>query len=147
MARLDWHQREQLLLEAIRDREDDNASLQNEALEQATGLPAEDVALGLQALLDGRFITGTDMRGMNGPGAHMFGARLAPEGRVRVKQWPGTDAAAALLDAIDHALDHTDDTEQQGKLRRLRTGVTGLTEKVVTELAIAYAKRVSNLDA
>ncbi len=60
MARLPWDDREQLLLEAIRDLEDDDAQLRNPALQQMTGLSAGDVGRGLQALLDGGFISGSD---------------------------------------------------------------------------------------
>lgn len=147
MARLAWHEREQLILEAIRDLEDESSGqLQNAPIIKATGLPERDVALGLEALLDGGYVLGRDMEGLNGPGANIFGARLAPAGRVKVKQWPGEDAADALLAVLDDALDRTEDPEQRQALEQAKTGLRGLAGKVLTEIAVGYAKRVSGLE-
>ncbi len=150
MARLTWHQREQLLLEAIRDLEDELlGQLQNMHLTEHTGLGATDVALGLQALLDGDFIAGGDISSAEDPpgSAQLLGIRLRPAGRVHVRQWPGDDAAAALLEVLDDAIERTDDPEQRGALEQTRRGLKGLAGKVLTEVAVGYAKRVSGLDA
>lgn len=94
MARLLWDEREQLILEAIRDMEDDDPDLQNGAIEEATGLSEKDVGLGLQALIDDDYIAGSDGRGYaEAVGAYVIGARLAPKGRRHVKQWPSRRCA------------------------------------------------------
>ncbi len=149
MARLAWHEREQLLLEAIRDLEDEHpGNLHNQHLTEPTGLTADDVALGLQALLDGKLIAGTDASDYDSlpGGAHLHGIRLAPAGRVKVRQWPGEDAAAALLEALDDAIDRTDDPEQRTALEQTRRGLGAVAKKVLTEIAVGYGKRISGLD-
>lgn len=142
MARLDWFQREQLILEAIRDLEDEHPmQLQNQHIEAATGLSADDVGLGLAALLEGDYVLGNDYGGLRGVGADLFGARLAPRGRVHVKQWPAEDAQQALLDAVDDALAQTDDPEEQAAGEKVKAGLRGLGTKVLNELALSYARR------
>lgn len=150
MARLAWHEREQLILEAIRDMEDEaDGRLQNDALLQPTGLTDADVALGLQALLDGQFITAGDMSSAEDPvgRARLLGIRLAPAGRVKVRQWPDEAAAGALLEALDDVIAGTEDPEQRNLLEQTKRGARGLAGRVLNELAVSYAKRVSGLDA
>lgn len=117
-------------------------------LQEATGLPTGDVGRGIQAVHDGGFVTGSGDRDMGTPPGvlQLHGIRLAPAGRVRVKQWPGEDSAAALLEVLDEMAERTDDPNQQSALRQTRTTLRGLPQKVLTELAIGYAKRVSGLD-
>lgn len=149
MARLPWHEREQLLLEAIRDLEDDSEGrLENLHLPEPTGLDPRDVSLGLRALQDGEFITGMEAGTYEDTpgGAYLFGIRLAPAGRVKVRQWPGEDAAAALLEVLDVAIERTEDPEQRSALEQTRRGARGLAGRVLNEIAIGYAKRVSGLD-
>ncbi len=145
MARRGWIEREQPLLEAVRDLEDGGA-VQNAALAEHSGLSDGDVALGLQALMEGGYVTGMEMKGLSGPGTHLFGARLLPAGRIKVGQWPGDDAAAALLAVLDEVLATTQDPEVTSHLQQARAGLRGLTQKVLTEVAVGYAKRVSGLD-
>lgn len=147
MANLAWHEREQLLLEAIRDLEDDaQGQLQNGPIAARSGLSDLDTALGLEALLDGGFILGQAMAGLNGPGVDILGARLAPAGRVKVRQWPGGDAAQALLEVLDEAFERTDDPEQKSAIDKARGGLRGLAGKVMTEIAVGYGKRLSGLE-
>jgi len=149
MAHLNWDQREQLLLAAICDLEDEEHDLGNARLVEVSGLSDGDVSRGLQALLDGHLVIGIDAADYDtAPGqAELMSIRLAPAGRRHVRQWPTeADAREALLAVLDDALARTDDPEQQTAIEQTKRGVRGLAGKVVTEVAVALAKRASGLD-
>lgn len=148
VARLTWDEREQLILEAIRDLEDDDPDLQNGVIEQATGLSEKDVGLGLQALIDDDYIAGSDGQTFaEAVGAYVVGARLAPKARRHLRQWPNPeDARDALLQVLDDALERTEDPEEQTALEQAKRGIRSLTGKVITELSVALIKRASGLE-
>ena len=148
MARLAWDEREQPLLEAIKELEDDTAGgLENGHIGEASQLSDGDVALGLQALLDGGFITGDVVDSLDGgSGVYLLNTRLSPPGRVKVRQWHGDDAAAAFLASLDEAFERSDDPEERKSIDRVRQGARGLAGKVITEIAVAYGKRIARLE-
>ncbi len=63
-----------------------------------------------------------------------------------MRQWPGEDSAVALLDVLDDILARTGDPEEQTALQQTRTGLRGLPQKLLTDVAVGYAKRLSGLD-
>lgn len=111
-------------------------------------MDAADVGRGLLALLDCGFIDGTDCSDYGTPqGQIELGAiRLAPRGRVHVKQWPGDDAAGALLGVLDDLLASSGDPEEQSALKAVKGGLRGLPSRLLTEIAVGYAKRLSGLE-
>ena len=147
MSRLDWSQREQLILEAIRDLEDEHVDeVQNMHIEEATGLDEADVGLGLQTLMDDDYVRGTTYGG-NTPGVDVKRRPPRPEGEAAAEAVAEPqDARDALLQALDDALERTDDPEQRSAIEQTKRGVLALAGKVTTELAIALAKRASGLD-
>jgi len=95
--------------------------------------------VGVQGLVEGGYLTGTDSDDASVPYEGFFNLRLTPEGRRRVGQWP-TDPAEAFLAALDRRIDAETDDEARSRLQRARTALGGLAREVLAEVLVAAGK-------
>lgn len=118
-----WETREEPILQAIRQIEEDEGRYVRDRGELAERIDLDErtVALGLQALQDEHFIAGADAATFGGgPGADLTEIRLLGRGRRAAGQWPPEEAVAALHRAIEVQLAQTEDEDEQRTLRRFR---------------------------
>jgi hypothetical protein len=98
MAERSWDELERPILEAVAELEDVDSSLGLPALANHTGLPLEQVRIGVRRLFETDLLTGSDASDMEAFDA--LALRLLPKGRQAVGQWPSSDPVEALLQVL-----------------------------------------------
>ncbi len=142
-----WQQREAVLLQAIADAEAEfEDDLQNEELEERTGLPDDEVQWGLKALLeaDPSYIVGINATSGD-EFCTLLGIRLAERGRREVGQWPNDNVGAALVALLDDRIASEPDERERGRFERLRDGVRSVGIDVLTQLIVAASRQATGL--
>jgi hypothetical protein len=140
MAAPTWHDRELPLLEALAELEREHGVGLDQLVER-TGLPREQAAIAVEALIEDGYVAGSAAHDMGGK--DWLSLRLLGDGRRAVRQWPSEDTSAqALVDVLEQRLAETDDPEERSRLERMRDAAKGLGGAVLREVTTAWARQV-----
>ena len=141
MAESTWEHLEQPILEAVAELEDTQDPLGIEGIAEHSGLPADEVRIGVKRLLDTDLMTGKELAGF---GVYdVLGIRLLPRGRQVVRQWPSSDPADALLDVLAERIAQEKDPEKRSRLERLRDAVSSVSKDVIAGTIVAVGQRMA----
>jgi hypothetical protein len=131
MAERSWDELERPILEAVAELEDVDSSLGPPALANHTGLPVEQVRIGVRRLFETDLLTGSDDSDM-GVAFAARALRLLPKGRQAVGQWPSSDPVEALLQVLAERIAVEDDPVERGRLEKARDSFAQMAKGVAT---------------
>ncbi len=134
-----WYSRALPILEAVRDVEgsEESSLLMIGALADRTGLDPRHVAVEVERLIEGGYLsgkTGGPILAGDSRAGHVSRARLAPAGARVVGLWPSDDPYEALLALLERRVAEAPDEETRSRWRRARDTVIGLGKDVGTNL-------------
>lgn len=145
MRLIEQEDRELRLLEAIARAEEDHAGEPLHSLDSrlgdATGLPDDEVQLGLRALDEAAYIFGNNP-GINQRIFDLIDIRLLEKGRRTVGQWPPEDQYDAFVAVLDQQIASAPTEEERSRLERMRDVALGMGRDVLTSVLAAWAKQV-----
>jgi hypothetical protein len=144
MVERSWESLEYPILRAVGELEDTVPHLRLEMVADATGLPLEDVRIGVRRLLRTDMLDGRDA-GAEEPYS-AIGLRLEERGRRVVGQWPADAGPDLLLEALEERIQTEQDEENRSLLERFRNTVRTLPKDVMTAVLVGYAKKLSGLE-
>ena len=143
MARLIWAEREQPILEAVAEAEEQGRSVNNDDISGQTGIGRPALDAGLLALFEGQYLTGTSA------GAeelcYLLDVRLLERGRRATGQWPSEDAEQALLHLLLSRVEGAVDDADRTRWQRVLDAVKGVSGKALQEFAIAFVKHQAGI--
>lgn len=145
MTRRTWEERELILLEAIAKAENEGGEDPDSyRLPGVTGLDPREVEIGLRALYDADYITGSDASDWD----QTFGLlaiRLLERGRRAVGQWPGDDPYEAFLAVLEQQISGAASGEERSRLERMRDVALSVGRDVLTSVLSGRARQVGGL--
>jgi hypothetical protein len=133
-----WQEREQRMLEVIRDAEEAGEQIPLWTLAERLGLEERLAELTLGRLQQARYVR-VFIRADWPTG--IYDAKLTERGLRQVGVWPSEDPYAALVDMLQEQLEAETDPGKRSRLRALLVGVTTAGREVVTELAAAWMRQ------
>lgn len=144
-VRQTWEERELVLLKAIaRFEQEAGEELNSWQLAELTGLEPRDVEVGLHALYDAGYITGTDASGFD-QAFGLMAIRLEERGRRAVGQWPPEDQFDAFVAVLEQRIAEASTDEERSRLERVRDAALGVGRDVLTSVLSAWARQVGGL--
>lgn len=144
MAESTWEAREIPILEAVAAA--GGEPLESDAIVEATGLEPSAVGYGVEALVDGQYLTGKDWGDMSSTFPEWGRLRLAERGRRAVGAWPREEGGLdVLLDLLAERIAATDDPDERSRLERFRDAAKDMGSQVGTSLLTAWLKSVAGL--
>ncbi len=146
---VEWQDREQPILEAVRRVEDEHKrDVENlDELVSLVGLDRASAAIGVRALLTASppFLSAVDASVGYGSDDEYLAVALAERGRRATGQWPSEDSAAAFLEMLDAHVQDADTDEERGRWERLRDSAKALGTRAISDLTIAYLRQRAGL--
>lgn len=134
-----WYSLALPILEAIRDLEgsDESYALTIGSLADRTGLEPRQIAVEVERLIDGGFLSAKLAKPMAGGDVrpwHVNNVRLSPAGARVVGLWPSDNPYEALLAVLERRVAEAPDEETRSKWRKVRDTIGGLGRDVGTNL-------------
>lgn len=148
MSNDSWYSRALPILQAVGEVEgtEDAYGLRIGDLADRTGLDPRQVAVEVERLLDGGYVSGqlakSASRGNVRPW-RISSARLAPAGARAVGLWPSDDPYEALLALLERRVAEAQDEETRSKWRRVRDTIGGLGKDVGSNLLASVLLELS----
>jgi hypothetical protein len=147
-----WTDREQRMLEAIRDGEEAGEELELNMLAERVKLDADDgernlrlVKLTLGRLMKAGYIDGDVQGASDDPMFMGYDFVLLERGLRQVAVWPSEDPYLALVDLLEAQLEAESEPERRSKLQALLTGLTTAGREVVVSLSTAWMRQQMGL--
>jgi len=139
-----WSSRDfRVLLAAARRLDGGETHLQVRPLVSDTGLDEGEIIAALQALLD-VYIVGKPLGSLQGT-IDFLVTGLTERGRRAGGLWPSGESADALIDALRHAEELTDDPEEKSLLRRAGGAVGSVSRDIMVDVVAAVVARQSGV--
>lgn len=143
MAAPSWDRLERPILEAVAELEDIRDPLGLEPVSEQTGLPIEQVRVGVRRLLDTNLLTGREVATFDEYDA--MGLRLLPKGRQLVRQWPPDETFESFYQLLAERIENEKDPETRSRLERFRDAAGGVGKDVLTATLTALVQRMAGL--
>jgi len=141
-----WTDREQCMLEAIRDAEEASEPTSLGLLVKRLELDERLVKLTLRRLSDAGYLTGVVYRdALTREVVSAPHVRLKERGLRAVEVWPSEDPYAALVDLLEAQLEAETEPEKRSKIQALLAGVTSAGREVVVSLGTAWMRQQMGL--
>lgn len=140
MAEDTWYSRAVPILGAIAELEGGEQAyvLTIGDLADRVGLDPQEVAVEVERLIDGGYLSGKLTKLMSGGNVrpwHLTGpVRLAPEGARVAGLWPSRDPYETLMTLLERRVAEAPDEETRSKWRKVRDTIGGLGKDVGTNL-------------
>jgi hypothetical protein len=139
-----WTDREQRMLEAIRDGEE-AGDVTLPLLIDSLDLDERLVKLTLRRLYEAGYVTASIMTAWHGEMVTAQEIKLLERGLRQVAVWPSEDPYAALVDLLEAQLEAEAEPEKRSKLQALLAGVTTAGREVVVSLGTAWMRQQMGL--
>jgi hypothetical protein len=140
-----WTDREQRMLEVIRDAEEAGEEATLALLIDRLDFDERLVKLALRRLLEAGYV---DAAVMNAWQSEMVAAReikLLERGLRQVAVWPSEDPYSALVELLEAQLEAETEPEKRSKVQALLAGVTTAGREVVVSLGTAWMRQQMGL--
>ncbi len=142
MADYTWNDRELVILEAVRQAEEDGTLIEAAANDCLPDLDSRRHTDALISLIDGGFLEGNTYR-EGGGHVSVQVQTLTATGRREIGQWPKTDPAEALMQLMDARIATAPEGEAKSKLTRARDALAGLGRETLKSVAVALASKAA----
>lgn len=134
-----WNPRDLLILAVVAEGEAEGVrDVNTEWIQDRTNLTGDQIVAGLDALIDGRYVSATEASTM--AATYYMSVKLRERGRRTVGTWPSEDSYAALVNAVEAAAQDAPDEETRSRLVRLREGLLGVSRDVGVAVLTAWTK-------
>jgi hypothetical protein len=146
-----WQDREQRVLEVIRDAEEAGEEMNLDVLAERVTLDDDFirnhrlVALTLRRLLDARFIDATVLAAGDDPMIAAHDVVLLERGLRAVQVWPSKDPYAALVAMLEERLETETEPEKRSRIRTFLDGAKGAGRDVGVDLIAAFLRQMAGL--
>lgn len=142
-----WFPRDLPVLEALATAEQGSGPFDAERVANDAGLSALEVALAVDALELGGYVTGNIVRSPFVLGAHVTGlVRLTAAGRRVVGQWPTAESLAErLVQGLEAAAESEPDPVKRGRLKALAVAIATVGRDLVVDIGAAAIAKQSGL--
>ncbi len=140
-----WTDREQRMLEAIRDGEEAGEEVTLALLVDRLDLDERLVKLTLRRLYEAKYVEASIMSAWQSEMVTAREIKLLERGLRQVAVWPSEDPYAALVDLLEAQLEAETEPEKRSKLQALLAGVTTAGREVVVSLGTAWMRQQMGL--
>jgi DNA-binding transcriptional ArsR family regulator len=140
-----WTDREQWMLEAIRDGEEAGEEVTLALLMDSLDLDERLVKLTLRRLYEAGYVKASIMTAWQSEMVTAREIKLLERGLRQVAVWPSEDPYAALVDLLEAQLEAETEPEKRSKLQALLAGVTTAGREVVVSLGMAWMRQQMGL--
>jgi hypothetical protein len=137
-----WQDREQRMLEAIRDAEEAGEQIQLWTLAERLDLEDRVAELTIRRLQQARYVR-VFIR-TSWP-AGIYDAKLTERGLRQVGVWPSEDPYTALVAMLEAQLASETEPEKRSKLQALLGGVTTAGRDIVANVGAAWLRQMAGL--
>jgi hypothetical protein len=144
MATATWRTREVPILEAIAGLTLEHKAVpRSSAIARATGLTAQEVALGIERLAEAGYIEYSSRLNHSVGGQSYVGIGLLERGLREVGVWPNEGVGVTFVTVMDERIELASDPEQRSRLKSLRDAALGVGQEVVAGVLTEAVKRAA----
>jgi DNA-binding MarR family transcriptional regulator len=140
-----WTDREQRMLEVIRDAEEAGEEATLALLIDRLDLDEGMVKLTLRRLLEAGYVDATVMSAWQSEMVSAREIKLLERGLRQVAVWPSEDPYTALVDLLEAQLEAETEPEKRSKIQALLAGVKTAGREVVINLGTAWIRQQMGL--